>query len=82
MAPKKPKTKRKTKDSPDDTNDVSAAPSKVESRALQPESTVHQSNAPPSAAEFSIEPITPSIDAQAQQNPICDAMRMIVSRQV
>lgn len=84
MAPKKPKNKRKNKDSPEDFDDVSAAPSKVESRAAQPESAVRmqQSNVPQSAAGLSIEPITPSIGQETQHAPLLDAMRMIVSGQV
>lgn len=74
MAPKKPKNKRKNKELPEEeTHDASAAPSKVESRA-QPE-------APP-RSEFSIEPITPSIDEKLQEAPFLEAMRMIVSCQV
>jgi hypothetical protein len=74
MAPKKLKNKRKNKDSPADINDASAAPYNVESSAVQPPESV----AP--RAEFSIEPITPSLDEeQLQEASLLENMRTIAA---
>lgn len=71
MAPKKPRNKRKNKET---TEDPSEEPWNLGSRALQ-------SSAVPAAAprpEVSIEPITPSIDEQQIRSaPNDEAMRVV-----